>query len=159
MNKEVVKAMHRDHKPTGYFIFKCRIRIWWRKNKYKIIRIIFFPIWVVDYLWHKYKLWRYQQEEWSDERTTEILNYYIPRTSKWDKKEQALFYDDNGYGWLKNTKKIRFKDRFYWKKYTDVFGGEIKKFLIQHFELEGFEKEIGICDAWQTQVGFYLIKE
>ena len=36
MNKEITKAMNRKEKKTT----------WWKKNGYKVMRIILFPIWL-----------------------------------------------------------------------------------------------------------------
>jgi len=71
MTNEVIKAMQGDKK-------KHKARKWWCKNGYKVMRVILFPIWGGSILVSKYRSWRNSKEEWSEERATEILNYYIP---------------------------------------------------------------------------------
>ena len=59
----------------------------------------------------------------------------------------------------RHQKKIKRKDRRWWRKYKGFCGGDIRKYLIEKFELEGFEKEVGDCsDSW-TEVCFRLIEK
>jgi hypothetical protein len=81
---------------------------------------------------------------WSDERATEILNYYIPRRAEWDDEEKEFFFFDNGYGWgFHSAKKyLKRKDYAFWKKFGSSWCLEMKEFLVKDFELEGFTKEV-----------------
>lgn len=53
---------------------------------------------------------------------------------------------------MKSRKRnIKLKDRIFWEKYVCGFGGKIRKYLIEEFELEGFTKEIDdINDGWAS---------
>ena len=70
MNAEIIKAMNRKNK-------KHPVRDWWKKNDYKILRVIFFPIW--GCVWIKDKIINKinAQIVWSEERVNEILSYYV----------------------------------------------------------------------------------
>jgi hypothetical protein len=148
MNSEVIKAMQgkKEHKA----------RKWWRKNGYKIMRVILFPLWVVSVLKNKCRVWLNNRQEWSEERAAEILNYYIPRASEWDEEDQSFYFFDNGRGWnLRLAKQyLKRKDRRFWKVYCGWWGGEMRTFLLEKFELEGFTKEIGNCWEGWTEISF-----
>lgn len=148
MNKEIIKAMQgkKEHKA----------RKWWRKNGYKVLRITLFPMWISTILANKGRAWLNSQQEWDEERATEILNYYIPRCAKWDEENQCFYFFDNGCGWnLAYAKKfLKRKDRRFWR----VNCGKMRTLLMEKFELEGFTKEIGNCSDGWTEITYYLNK-
>ena len=155
MNAEVIKAMNK--KETKFDEF----RKWWRKNGYKIMRVMLFPVW--GYVVAKEKITAYfnARTEWSEERANEILSYYIPRKAEWDADDQSFYFADNGMGWgMKcHQRKIKLKDRRFWNNYNSLWGGRIRTYLIEKFELEGFEKIVGdTYDSW-TEITFKMIKE
>lgn len=146
MNKEVVKAMQKKDN-------KSKIRIWWRKNNYKVLRVILFPVWFALL----FNDWRNKRLEWDETRANEILNYYIPRAAKWDEEEKCFYYFDNGLGWNFSLAKRYLKRRDYrfWKKWSF----RIPQFLRQKFELEGFIKKDNSYWHDETDITFYLDKE
>lgn len=150
MTNEILKAMQgkKEHK----------MHKWWHKNGYKILRVILFPLWLGSRLLDKMRTRLNSKEKWSEERATEILNYYIPRRSKWNAEDKTFYLFDNGLGWnIKLAKKyLKLKDRRFWKVNGAYWGGEIRDFLINKFELEGFTKEIGDCDGLWTEITFTL---
>ena len=155
MNAEVIKAMNKKETKTN------TIRKWWSKNGYKVMRVIFFPIWLGICVDNKIRNYRDNRLEWSEERANEILSYYIPREAKWDAEDKTFYFADNGMGWSMkcHQKKIKLKDRAWWRKYGSCWGGKIRTYLIKEFELEGFTKEIGDCaDGW-TEVCFRMIEK
>ena len=151
MNAEIIKAMSRKEK-------KHPVRNWWNKNGYKVMRVIFFPIWIGSVITEKVQKKLNARQVWSEERVNKILNYYIPRRAEWDAEEKEFFFFDNGYGWSMNLAKkhLKRKDRRWWKKHIGWCGGDIRKYLIEKFELEGFTKEVisDYCD--QTEIVFKL---
>ena len=154
MTSEVIKAMNKKKtRPST-------IRKWWNKNGYIVIRIILFPIWIGCILKRKID---YRLNGWSDERAQEILSYYIPRKAEWDVNEKCFYFFDNGYGWSmkENRKHLKWKDRRWWDMNRGFWGGDIRRYLIDKFELEGFRKEVGNCDDdwFETELTFYLIEE
>ena len=154
MNKEVIKAINNKEK-------KHTISKWWNKNGYKVMRVVFFPIW--GCVWAKGKIENSLNAkcEWSEERANEILSYYIPRMAKWNKDEKCFYFVDNGLGWgMSSAKKlIKLRDRRWWNLNRGFYGGKIRTYLIEQFEMEGFRKEIGqTYDEW-IEVYFYLIEK
>lgn len=151
MNKEVLKIMNRKEETT--------IRKWLDYNGYKIMRVIFFPIWIVIICYRKFDKWANKHQEWSKERADKILSYYIPRRADWISDEKIFYFFDNGIGWGA-TKYIKIRDRRWWKVQCDYCGGEIRKYLLEEFELEGFKKIIGDDnDNGRTEVSFIFIED
>lgn len=151
MNTEVIKAMNKKDNT---------IQEWWRKNGYKIERVIFFPLWLGEKAQEKIKTYIYSKNQWNEKRANEILSYYIPRKAKWDKNNKCFYFTDNGMGWEAsyNKKLIKLRDRIWWNYNCGMWGGKIKTYLIEKFEMEGFEKEVGdTYDEW-VEVTFYLIE-
>ena len=154
MNKEVIKAMNKRETKID------NLRKWWNKNGYKVMRVIFFPVWLGMEAKEKITLYLNSKEEWSEEKAEEILSYYIPRVAEWNNKEKRFYFFDNGCGWSINCAKkyLKRKDLRFWKVNARGIGGEIKSYLINKFELEGFKKEIGYCDYDWTEIVFTMIE-
>ena len=152
MNDEVIKAINRKNK-------KHPIRDWWNKNDYKVIRIILFPIYILVQIYDKINSKLDARTKWSDEQANKILNYYIPRQCSWDEEYKELYFFDNGYGWYMNKKRVKWKDRRFWNKYKGWYGGEIRDYLLNKFELEGFTKELGKYEGGRTEIIFHKINE
>ena len=156
MNEEVIKAMNKKKN-----VKKETIRKWWGKNGYKIMRIIFFPIWWGICAKNKIVAWLNSRHTWNRERVKEIFNYYIPRKAEWNEEDKTLYFFDNGYGWNFSFAKkyLKIKDRRFWKVNNGWNGGRLRNYLINTFELEGFTKEIGNCsDSW-TEIYFKMIEK
>ena len=155
MNKEVIKAMNKKETKLETF------RNWWDKNGYKVMRTIFFPVWWGIKTKEKIGSYLNSKCEWSEEKADEILNYYIPRIAEWDEENKSFYFADNGFGWESKyrQKKLKWKDRRWWRKHTNCWGGKVRPYLLKKFELEGFTKKIGMtCDVW-TEITFEMIKK
>ena len=155
MNAEVIKAMNKKKpKPNT-------IRRWWRKNDYKVMRVILFPIWWSMKAKEKIEEHLNARLEWSEEKANEILSYYIPRKAEWNEEDKTFYFADNGTGWgmKRHQRKIKIKDRRWWRRYTYGWGGEVRTYMIEKFELEGFIKEV--CDIYngRTEIWFKMIEE
>ena len=146
MNKEVIKAMNRKETKVSKF------RKLWRKNDYKVYRTIFFPIWIIAILSRKITKWLNSRQAWSGKRANEILNYYVPRFSEWDAEKQEFYFFDNGYGWSLGYAKryLKRKDYRFWEVNRKFGGGNIRDYLIENFELEGFTKKVVDCSYGYT---------
>ena len=155
MNSEVIKAMNKKETKRDEF------RKWWSKNGYKVMRIVLFPLWWGIQAKEKITFYLDSREAWSEERVKEILNYYIPRKAEWDAEDKCFYFFDNGYGWSLSYAKryLKRKDRRFWKAHIGWVGGKIRSYLIDEFELEGFEKEIGDCSNDWTEITFKLIEK
>lgn len=150
MNKEVVKAMQgkKEHK----------VRKWWHKNGYKVWRVVLFPLWFGMQAWNKINKRLNDKQEWSEERAHEIFEYYVPRRADWNDNNKCFYYFDNGGGWnLSFAKKfLKRKDYRFWKVNCGWWGGKMRDYLINKFELEGFTKEVYDNGADWTDVSFKL---
>lgn len=155
MNKEIEKAMNRK-KPE-----ESKFKKWWNKNDYKVWRAILFPVWLIILAKGKIVTYLDKRNPWDEKRANEILSYYLPRVMDWENEDQAFFFFDNGYGWgmKERQKKLKFKDRRFWRKYCGFFGGRIRDYLIKNFELEGFTKEVGDCSESWTELKFVMKEE
>ena len=155
MNKEVIKAMNKKENRFN------AIKKWWDKNGYKVMRVVLFPIWLGIKTKEKITSYLNSREEWSEERVKEILNYYIPCLADWDEEDKCFYFFDNGYGWSIGLAKkyLKRKDRRFWNIYNGWNGGKIRSYLIDEFELEGFEKEVGNCSDGWTEIAFRMIEK
>ena len=155
MNKEVIKVMNKKETKID------KIRKWWNKNGYKVMRIILFPIWWCIKAKEKITSYLNSKCEWSEERANEILSYYIPRKADWDAEDKCFYFFDNGYGWSMcyAKKYLKRKDRRFWKVHRSWAGGKIRSYLIDEFELEGFRKEVGDCYDSRTDISFKMIEK
>lgn len=148
MNSEIIKAMNKKEKTRP-------IRKWWFKNGYKVLRIIFFPIWIILIIHEKIIKWLNSRQFWNEERAKKILDYYIPRKSDWNNEDKTFYFFDNGLGWGIIAKKyLKRKDYRFW----NINHCRIRSYLIQDFELEGFTKEKGECSEGWTELIFKMIE-
>lgn len=158
MNAEVIKAMNKKEKKHTV----CRR---WRKHGKKVLTILFFPFVIILWLILKFNTWSDKRTKirnaWNAERAKEILNYYIPRSAKWFSKNKTFCFFDNGYGWNAGFAKkyLKRKDRKFWKEHNGFYGGKMREYLINDFELEGFTKEVGNCSGCWTEISFIMIEE
>ena len=155
MNAEIIKAMNKKETKID------EIRKWWSNNGYKVMRVILFPIWWGIKAKEKIDAYLDSRNTWSEERANEILSYYIPRNADWDAEKKSFYFFDNGMGWdLRcRQKRVKLKDRRWWKNHTRAWGGKVRTYLIDKFELEGFEKTVGDTDDFYTEVTFKMIEE
>ena len=155
MNNEVIKAMNKKETKID------KIRKWWGKNGYKVMRVILFPIWWGFKAEEKIDAYLDSRNIWSEERANEILSYYIPRNANWDAEKKSFYFYDNGMGWDMRCrqKRVKLKDRRWWENYTRAWGGRVRIYLIEKFELEGFEKTVGNTDDFCTEVTFKMIEK
>ena len=155
MNAEIIKAMNKKETKID------KIRKWWSNNGYKVMRVILFPIWWGIKAEEKIDAYLDSRNTWSEERANEILSYYIPRNSDWDAEDKSFYFYDNGLGWdmRGHQKTIKLKDRRWWENYTHAWGGRVRAYLIDKFELEGFEKTVGYTSDFCTEITFKMIEE
>ena len=150
MNKENTKAMNRKEKKIN------KVSKWWNKNGYKVMRVIFFPIWIYGVIQEKITKWLNDRQKWNEQRANEILSYYVPKRSEWDEEEKTFYFFDNGFGWGRLANKyLKRKDRRFFK----VNNTKLRRYLIDDFELEGFEKKWGDCSEGWTELEFELIEK
>lgn len=154
MNKEITKAMNRKEKKRAF-------HKWWKKNGYKVMRVVLFPIWVGTIIYERTQRWINARNRWNSTRADEILSYYIPRRAEWDNEDKSFYFFDNGMGWcLGYSKKfLKLKDRRFWYNNCGCWGSNIRTYLINEFELEGFTKEVSDCSGGWTEITFTMIEK
>ena len=154
MNKEVIKAMNKKEKVESKF------QKWWKKNRCKVMRIVLFPLWLLIKLFEKIDEWSFRRNKWNEERAYEVLSYYIPRRARWCEEVKEFYFFDNGYGWNIGSAKryLKLRDRDWWKYNKGWSGGKIREYLIEKFELDGFEKEVLDTDDGWTEIIFKMIE-
>ena len=153
MNNEIIKAMNRKPK-------KKIFRKWWSKNGYKVNRVILFPIWIGALIVKKIQIKLNNRQVWSEERAKQILDYYIPRKAEWCEEDKTFYFFDNGMGWGNLAKRyLKLKDRRWWNNNRAWYGGKIRKYLIDEYEIAGFTKEIGNCSDGWTEISFKMIEK
>ena len=155
INVEAIKVMNKKETKID------TIRKWWNKNSYKVMRIILFPIWLGIKAKEKIEAHLNSRCEWSDERAQEILNYYVPHKANWDAENKSFYFVDNGTGWgMKcNQRKLKLRYRRWWNCNRGFCGGKIRTYLIEKFEMEGFEKIVDDTDDQWTEITFKLIEK
>ena len=84
------------------------------------------------------------KNEWNEERANEILSYFIPRAAVWSEDTKTFYYANSGTDWDLNycIEYLNKEDRIWWNCNSKPFGGKIKTYLVEEFELDGFTKEI-----------------
>lgn len=149
MNPEIIKAMNKKEKKNTF-------RKWWNKNGYIVMRVVFFPIWIATIIKEKVEKWLNSRNAWNEERANQIFNYYVPHKAEWDNEDKTFYFFDNGYGWgIYHAKRyLKRKDRRFWQ----VNHFDIRRYLINDFELEGFTKEKGDCSNGWTELIFKMIE-
>ena len=152
MNAEVIKAINKTEKQES------KIRKWWKKNGYKVWRVILFPYVLGHLAKEKINKELNARNKWDEKRAKEIFDYYIPRRADWDDEDKCFYFFDNGYGWsLHSAKKyLNRKDRRFWNNNNGFCGGKLRYYLIDTFELEGFTKEVGQCSDGWTEIIFKI---
>ena len=153
MNNEVIKAMNK--KPRK----ESNLKKWWRKNHYKVWRVVLFPLWAFVWSRDKIKTYLNARTEWSESRANEILSYYVPRFADWDAEKKEFYFFDNGMGWHRGKKYIKLRDRRFWKLYSGCWGYKIRDCLINAFELEGFTKTVLDTFGSETEITFTMKAE
>ena len=155
MNKEIIKAMNKKETKIDGF------GKWWNKNGYKVMRVILFPVWWGIKAKEKIEAHLNSKCKWSKEKANKILSYYIPRKAEWDAENKCFYFFDNGYGWsvCYAKKYLKRKDRRFWGIYGDWIGGKVRSYLIDEFELEGFEKKVCDCYDGRTEISFTMIEK
>ena len=152
MNKEVIKTIEKAERKNTF-------HKWWKKNRYLVMRIVLFPVWLVSLGFDKLEEWYYSQNSWGEKRADEILSYYIPRRSEWIRNSEYFYFFDNGYGWTYGSAKryLKLKDRIFWK--CNCHNDKLRCYLLDKFELEGFYKEVLDYENGRTEIMFDLLEE
>lgn len=75
---------------------------------------------------------------WNEEKAKKVLDKMLPRILEWNKEENHYWCHIRKYGWWYSQNRIP----FYYRKWTNKFSYELKKYLIEKYELKYYTKEI-----------------
>ena len=127
------------------------LRKWWRKNDYKIYRILFFYIWIPMCLFKKIKDAAYKSLTFSNESAKKYLDKVLPKlVARYEESPELIllsnasdfgginFYDLHS-SWM--HKKFKKEANYFLK-----FKTEVKEYIIKLYTIEGYEKML--LDNW-----------
>ena len=125
------------------------------------MRILAFPIFLGIKVKEKITSYLNFKCKWSEERAKKILSYFIPRKASWNEEHKCFYFFDNGMDWGRTSNKrlLKFRDRRWWDCNCGFYGGKIRLYLIEKFELEGFEKIVNNTDDFYTNISFKMIEK
>lgn len=139
MNKIIKTKEKFDRKQNN------KIRKWWRKNNYKIYRVILFPIWIVITLLEKHDNKQYEQLKYSPEVCKKYLDKVMPfMVAKYcENAKEILISDADDMGDIEFGDFCGDKLR---KKYKNIyqffskFHRSFKEYVFTEYQIEGYEK-------------------
>lgn len=125
---------------------KHPIRTWWRKNDYKVWRVILFPLYFLELARQKLEKIQYNKMEWREEEAKRIFDKYLPRRVKSDMDEDGSFLVCEYAGdfhpgvdilWGFDTHMTKKDKNYFWKFYNNF-----KKYLLSKdgYQIEGYKK-------------------
>lgn len=80
---------------------------------------------------------RYKKLRWNEKTATKVLNKIVPKVSEWDSEDNAFFYSTE---W--DTVSMSRYSPLLYHQWTKKFQSRLAKFLVEKFEIEGYEKTI-----------------
>ena len=89
---------------------------WWRVNKYKVFRIIFFPIWIVVLVKNEVSESRYRNIQWSESRADRIIAKTVP--PKLEVCDDELCYCLEWREPWANSARLHFGDKIFVANFT-----------------------------------------
>lgn len=128
-----------------------KLRKWWNKNDYKVLRVLFFYIWIPTWLCEKHRANKYRKLVWLPETAKKYLDKVLPYLVRNETEhEEILFTNADDMGGIK----------FYWSfsrlekvkryktaaRYLCKFNQQVKQFIIEEYQIEGYQKMI--LDNW-----------
>lgn len=127
---------------------------WWRKNDYKVYRVIFFPIYIIQLIREKCHKHTYDKLQFSNEKSKKLIDKELSRLVAYDidcglisKDEEIAICTSNDFGisfssfgvWYRGQNKSA-------KNYFLKFSSEIKEFIINEYAIDGYQKMV--IDDW-----------
>ena len=145
IEKQVAKKQRRENN---------KLRKWWRRNDYKVWRVLLFWVWIPIKLFNKRSDKQYKGIQYSIETTKKYLNKVLPYlVSYWNEEPDCFLITNAG-----DMGGIRFRalmhlPRRYKKqqRYFTKFYEEVKAYIVRTYEVDGYEKfPILTYDDWQN---------
>jgi hypothetical protein len=136
MNNKIIEAKEKADR-------KRPIRTWWRKNNYKVLRIIFFPFWIAMILHEKYKDKSYATLSWSEEICKQYLDKALPKMVVHYCEDAKTFLisnaDDMGDIEFRDLWDYRKQNKKY-KRFFVKFDNQVKEYILNNYTIDGYSK-------------------
>lgn len=138
MNDKLIKAKEKHDK-------KHPIKSWWRKNGYKIMRVILFPIWISYEIKTRLKDKWYKELEFSPEVCKAYLDKVLPGMVAHYCEDAKCFLisntDDMGdiqfcYFW--QSSQINKKYESFFLKFTRL----CEEYILNNYQIDGYQKMV-----------------
>lgn len=111
------------------------------------IPLLVLPIAPFLIAYDKFDKWNYNRQEWSEEKATKVLNYFLPYVLEFAEEDNAYYYSTD---WSYTGWNIAKKVPFGLKKWAKKFGYQTLKYLEEGYENAEFSKSIekGYFETW-----------
>lgn len=119
----------------------------------QILRILLFPIWGIILIKNEIFESIYRNTEWSDSRTTHILDRVLPHTVEICDNE-LCYCTEWSNPWATGNR-LHFGDRVYGRK----FNYEILKYLETMYQIDGYKKRLESPSGFEHWIVFSRIKD
>ena len=122
------------------------IRNWWRKNDYKVYRVLLFYVYIPVYFYEKAKKTRYDSMKYSDELTKKYLDKVLPKlVARYEESpNEILFHNTEDFGGIRfywdlcsNYMRKKFKKE---TRYFTKFDSKVREYIIDEYTIDGYEK-------------------
>lgn len=120
-----------------------KLRKWWRKNSYKVWRVLLFWLWIPIKLFCDADDKKYKAIQYSDEITKKYLDKVLPYlVSYWGEEPDCFLMTDAGDMGGISFKALMSLPRRYRKqeRYFSKFYQEVKAYIVRTYEVDGYEK-------------------
>lgn len=126
---------------------KMTFRKWWNKNDYKVMRVIFWPIWLYQILVEKHEDKSYKALTFSKETCKKYLDNVMPKMVACYNEDhnEILISNAEGMGdvqfsYFRNCKNKKIS-KFFLK-----FRQEVEKYILEEYTIDGYKKMV--LDNW-----------
>lgn len=127
---------------------ESHMKRWWNTNRYKVCRVIFFPIWIVVLVKDEVCESRYRNIQWSESRADRIIAKTVPQ--KLEVCDDELCYCLEWQEPWENSSRLHFGDKIFGRK----FSHEIAKYLKEDYQVDGYQKRLESPSPFEHWVVF-----
>ena len=126
---------------------------WWRKNNYKVWRVILFPIWIFQLLHKKYKKYKNDSMVFSNKVCKKYLDKMIPialtnRVSSWESIDCFTISNVGDFSIVTFSSLGGLFDNYFRRhrckkevSYIYKFYKQVEKYIIDEYQIDGYNKE------------------
>lgn len=106
--------------------------------------ILILPIAPLLIVCDKIHKWNYNRQQWSEEKATKVLDYFLPHVLEYDEEEDCYWFSTSWQYYGRNFAKHAPVGLKTWAK---KFGYEIRTFVPTGYEKNGYTKTVE-CNEW-----------